>query len=233
MGGDPLSPPAAALALPSKLDTIMKREIHPTGERIYQAVKRQLLGGDFQPGERVDAAWLAQHHAASITPVRSALHRLAGERLVDARAGEGFHTLPVTEVGLRDLYGWNSHVLLLALQLSGQGAPEKSEWVVPAEGDNPQVLTQTERLFTNLAERSANEHCAAAVNSLNDQLRLARRLEALLFTDVSEEVTALADVFVRGEPADIRHGLTNYHRRRIRAAADIVRLAHRKHGGPR
>ncbi|MGH1557293.1 GntR family transcriptional regulator [Caulobacter segnis] len=52
--------------------------------------KTQLLDGVYQPGERLDAAVLAERYFWSITPVRAALHRLAGERLVEARSNEGF-----------------------------------------------------------------------------------------------------------------------------------------------
>lgn len=52
--------------------------------RVYAAIKQQLLEGAFRPGERIEPAILSDELGASVTPVRDALHRLAGERLVEA-----------------------------------------------------------------------------------------------------------------------------------------------------
>ena len=208
----------------------MRREINPTSARIYHAVKRQLLGGAFRPGEHLDAAQLAEHLAASITPVRAALHRLAGEQLVDARAGAGFHAPAMTEVSLRDLYAWNGYVLQLACQISPQDPAAAVEGPDPAAAAGAQRLderTATDRLFKALAEQSGNEQCAAAIDGLNDRLYFARLLEARLFADLDQELADLTDVLANQRPADIRHALTVYHRRRVRAAPDIVQLMHR------
>jgi DNA-binding GntR family transcriptional regulator len=206
----------------------MRREINPTSARIYHAVKRQLLGGAFRPGEHLDAAQIAEHLAASITPVRAALHRLAGEQLVEARAGAGFHAPAMTEVGLRDLYAWNGYVLQLACQISPQDPAAVSP--DPAGATDAQPLderTATDRLFKALAEQSGNEQCAAAIEGLNDRLHFARLLEARIFADLDQELANLTDVLASQRPADIRHAITLYHRRRGRAAADIVQLMHR------
>jgi DNA-binding GntR family transcriptional regulator len=101
----------------------MRRDNLPTGNRIYAAVKQQLLSGAFRPGERLDAARMAEWHAASITPVRAALHRLVGEGLVVTESGEGFHTPGVSEASLRDLYAWNGRCLQSAWQLAASQGP--------------------------------------------------------------------------------------------------------------
>jgi hypothetical protein len=211
----------------------MRREINPTSARIYRAVKHQLLGGAFRPGEHLDAAQLAEHLAASITPVRAALHRLAGEQLVDARAGAGFHAPGMTEVSLRDLYVWNGYILQLAWQISPQGIPAKA--VDPRSGAAPGAQrhdepTATERLFRTLGEVSGNEQCIVAIDGLNDRLHFARLLEVRLFADLDQELAALTGVLASERAADIRHAITNYHRRRVRATADLVQLMHRLEG---
>jgi DNA-binding GntR family transcriptional regulator len=212
----------------------MRREINPTSARIYHAVKRQLLGGAFRPGEHLDAAQLAENLAASITPVRAALHRLAGEQLVDTRAGAGFHAPAMTEVSLRDLYAWNGYVLQLSVQISPQGPrePVMSADLAAAPGaQGPDDLTATDRLFRALGALSGNEQCAAAIDGLNDRLHFARLLEARVFADLDQELANFADVLASQRPADIRHAIALYHRRRIRTAADIVQLMHRLKAG--
>src|SRR5437764_15152487 len=86
-----------------------------TFERVYAAVKQQLREGVFRPGTRLEPAVLSDELNASVTPVRDALHRLTGERLVEAPRHEGFRTPMMTEVLLRQLYGWHHDLLLLAV----------------------------------------------------------------------------------------------------------------------
>jgi len=203
-------------------------ETPPTSERIYQVVKQQVLGGAFRPGERIDAAQLAEHHAASITPVRAALHRLVGEQLVDAQPSEGFHAPRVTEPSLRDLYAWNELILQLALRLSIQrAAPSLAAPMTSPGADGVDVANIAERLFASLGERSGNEQCLGAVRRLNDHLRLARLMEGHLFTDAPEEVRDLEAVLGGGLAADMKRSIARYHRRRLRSAADLVRLIYR------
>ena len=134
----------------------MKRGPDPTSERIYRVVKQQVLDGVFRPGERIEAAQLADLHNASITPVRAALHRLVGEQLVDARPSEGFHAPQVSEPSLRDLYDWNGQVLQIALQLSSPQSTRPDATAIPiGEGQDdgrqvrdhlsPSVLTTFRR----------------------------------------------------------------------------------------
>jgi DNA-binding GntR family transcriptional regulator len=84
--------------------------------RVYQALKARVMAGAFAPGERIDPARLSADLAASATPIREALHRLAGERLVESWQQEGFRQPFVTEANLRDLYGWSEDLLRLLLR---------------------------------------------------------------------------------------------------------------------
>jgi hypothetical protein len=212
----------------------MRPAIRPTSERVYTAVKAQLLSGAFLPGERIDAAQLAVRHGASITPVRAALHHLAGERLVEARAGEGFHAPRVTEAGLRDLYAWNGHVLQLAWRLDPQtgGLVGRRGLAVDGDLESLDLVAGTERLFAAVGGRSGNAPCAEAIDGLNDRLHLARGLEGRLFTDAADELTKLTDVLASGQSSDIRQAITHYHRRRMRAAPELVRLMHQRRDPP-
>ena len=86
-----------------------------TFERVYAAIKRQLREGVFRPGDRLEPAVLSEQLNASVTPVRDALHRPTGERLVEAPRHEGFRVPMLTETMLRHLYAWHRDLLLLAL----------------------------------------------------------------------------------------------------------------------
>src|SRR3954447_9824459 len=86
-----------------------------TFERVYAAIKEQLRRGFYRPGDRLEPALLSDQHNASVTPVRDALHRLTGERLVEAPRHEGFRVPVLTEGTLRHLYAWHRDLLFLAI----------------------------------------------------------------------------------------------------------------------
>ena len=201
----------------------------PTGERIYAAIKRRLLRGEFRPGDRIDAARLAQNHAASLTPVRAMLYRLVGERLVELRPNEGFRVPQITEADMRDLYVWNLQVLLLALQMASHGgapvAGGLSLWL-PDEPEPWRTVEATRRLFGLVGRRSGNPFCAAALEALNDSLHSARRIEGQLFQDPADELNAVAQALSQDQLGQGRRALGAYHQRRIRMTPEIVRRLH-------
>src|SRR3954470_19965120 len=100
-----------------------------TFERVYAAIRQRLREGVYRPGDRLEPALLSDELNASVTPVRDALHRLTGERLVDAPRHEGFRVPMMTETQLRQLYAWHLELLLLAVMkhrataIAGQVVP--------------------------------------------------------------------------------------------------------------
>jgi tetratricopeptide (TPR) repeat protein len=90
-----------------------------TFERVYAAIKEQLRRGLHRPGDRLEPALLSEQHNASVTPVRDALHRLTGERLVEAPRHEGFRVPVITEGTLRHLYAWHRDLLRLLTNAVG------------------------------------------------------------------------------------------------------------------
>ena len=93
-------------------------------ERSYATLKQMLRDGVFAPGARLEAIRLSDELGVSMTPVRDVLHRLAGERLVEASSREGFHVPRFTEAALRDLYEWNSALLSMAVRTRRPGVEE-------------------------------------------------------------------------------------------------------------
>ncbi|MFC5502519.1 GntR family transcriptional regulator [Lysinimonas soli] len=68
--------------------------------RMLSEVRRAILDGDWQPGDRLQPMQLAERFATSTTVVREALALLVGDGLVLARPNRGFF---VPELRLRDL----------------------------------------------------------------------------------------------------------------------------------
>src|SRR4051812_18797565 len=91
-----------------------------TFDRVYAAIRERLREGLYRPGDRLEPALLSDELNASVTPVRDALHRLTGERLLEAPRHEGFRVPMMTETLLRYLYAWHLDLLLLLAVMKHQ-----------------------------------------------------------------------------------------------------------------
>ena len=195
-----------------------------TAERVYDALKRQIMIRTFRPGQRLDPAALAESLSSSVTPVRDALHVLAGERLVTARTGEGFHVPTLDEPALDDLYAWTAEALLIAIRA----------WPESGTAIAPEVLARTidmaERaaaLFAHIARHSANAEHQSTISSLNSRLHAVRTVEPTVIDQVEAEIDEIEAALTAKDARALRPLIVAYHRRRRRQAAAIVRAAYR------
>lgn len=194
-----------------------------TGERTYLAIKSYLLAeSDVRPGERVDIRELSHRFGASASPVRAALHRMAGERLVISHQGEGFSLPRITEPGLSDLYQWNAALLANALRAS---LPPLPAYALPGDG-SVHPIPELERIFAALAAQSDNVEVEWAVAGVSDRLYRARRAEIELVPDFGDEVLVFRSGLESGDAAAMRQLIVSYHRRRLRLVPAIVRRLH-------
>ncbi|WP_062098380.1 GntR family transcriptional regulator [Caulobacter sp. CCH5-E12] len=193
-----------------------------TGERVYLAIKTFLLAeSDYRPGERVDIGDLSRRVGASASPVRAALHRMAGERLLVSHQGEGFSFPRLSEPALSDLYQWNAALLVNALRAGpARALPPAPEIAVSAP------LARLEALFAVLAAQSDNVEVEWAVAGVSDRLRRVRRAEIVLVPDFGDEVAELHRLFGDGDSGAIRTTMVAYHRRRLRLVPTLVRHMH-------
>ena len=184
-------------------------------ERSYAALKQLLRDGAFAPGHRMEATRLAEEHGVSMTPVRDALNRLAGEQLVEASSGEGFHVPRTGEAELRDLYEWNSALAVMAASTAR---------IKPAAGAVEEVMgadtlaEATAACFVLLAASSPNAELRTAVARASDRLHPFRIAESQVLEPVLGELEELLDPSPR-RPAAIRR----YHVARMRAAGELLR----------
>ena len=195
-----------------------------TGERVYLAIKSFLLtDSDHRPGDRVDVADLSRRFGASATPVRAALHRMAGERLLVSHQGEGFSVPRVTEPGLTDLYQWNAALLVNALRSTPSDAPPPA---VPAIDREVEPIHALEGLFSVLAAHCDNIEVEWAVAGANDRLHRPRRAELALLPEFAEEVAELARLIGAGDQSAVRQAIITYHRKRLRLVPALARHLH-------
>ncbi len=187
-------------------------------ERSYAALREMLRAGQLPPGSRLEAARLAEELGVSMTPVRDVLHRLVGERLVEASSGEGFHVPRPSESELRDLYEWNAALLSMAVRTT-PAAILSTEEPLLAES----LADRTRELFDRCASNVANAELRGAILAIGDRIHPYRMIEQLVLEADDDELAGLARAD-RGQVQVIRR----YHVRRMRAAADLIRYRDRQ-----
>ena len=189
-----------------------------TFDRVYAAIKQQLRCGLFRPGDRLEPAVLSYELNASVTPVRDALHRLTGERLVEAPRHEGFRVPMITEAALRHLYGWHRNLLLLAL-VNNRAMPSPSELIGGEYSGAPGIVR---RIFLTLAQRAGNPEHLAALESVAERLQPIERLEPVVLQGIEEEKTEFEVALEVGNVKALRRAIVRYHRRRIRYVPELL-----------
>lgn len=193
-----------------------------TFDRVYAAIKDQLRKGAFRPGERLEPAAFSDELSASVTPIRDALHRLTGERFVEAPRQDGFRVPLVTETMLRHLYAWHLDLLLLATARR-RWAPvrlEGSEGAsVPAP---PGRLDWQNALFLKLVEAGGNPEHVFALRVLIERMEPYQRLEDELLDALQAETETIAAAILAGDRAALRKSLMAYHRRRARLVPELI-----------
>lgn len=193
-----------------------------TSERVYDALKVRLLGGDVSPGERLEPKKLAALLASSVSPVRDALHRLAGEHIVEMRTAEGFQLPLVTEPGLRDLIHWNGELLRLALRRWPAGTPGEIE---PSPTEDYAARLRT--LFGLIAARSGLAELGRQVEAASDRLTAARIAESRVASDAQDDIADIAAAIETGDARSIAHRIAAYHRQRMALVPAIVAAIYR------
>ena len=192
--------------------------------RVYAAIKQQLREGAFRPGERLEPAAIAEQLNASVTPVRDALHRLTGERLVEAPRHEGFRVPMLTETMLRHLYAWHLDLLLLAvMRRQAEVAAE-----ITRQGDASQVRPYESQnaLFLLLAQATGNPEHVIALKTLTERLEAVQRFEESLLDAVEAETFDIAEAIREGDRKALRRSLVQYHRRRRRIVPELLARLH-------
>lgn len=100
---------------------------------IYGRLRRDILTGLFEPGERLPLDTLGERYDVGLTPLREALNRLSAEELVLREGKRGFRVAPVSNSDLIDIGNSLAWAVDVALRQSiAQGDEAWEEAVVLA-----------------------------------------------------------------------------------------------------
>jgi len=192
-----------------------------TFDRVYATLKQRLRSGVYAPGERLEPAALSEELNASVTPVRDALHRLTGERLVEAPRHEGFRVPMLTETTLRHLYAWHQDLLLLAIL--NRKYPGAGLEVPPEASDRGVALHERcNAAFLALARSTGNPEHLVALATLTERIEPVQRIEDALLDAAEEESAGIVFAIESRDRRTLRKALIHYHRRRARIVPELV-----------
>ncbi|WP_140852376.1 GntR family transcriptional regulator [Sphingomonas glacialis] len=190
----------------------------PVFDRVYASIRDRIAAGQWRPGQRIELAALCDLLDASPSPVRDALHRLRGERLLMDGDGDGFCMPSLTEADLIDRYDWVQQLLLAGLQGAGRMGPV---------GESIEPVEATGVLFEAIVDAARNVECREAMGSMNLRLHPVRRAELSILDGVEEEVADLRRAVLADDRSALRRRLARYRRRRMRTASAIVYKVHK------
>lgn len=163
--------------------------------RIYRRLRRSIIMGRRQPGERLDVEELALQFDTSVTPVRDALQMLNQEGLVMIRPRSGYFVARMTLKELRDMLELRKILELAAVERAALRATENEIAQLRSvhagyTGDDDESYdryTDENRRFHYLVARSSgNQELAEMIGHLHDRLA---RFMVLRHAGKSQEIT--------------------------------------------
>jgi len=78
----------------------------PLTDRVFEALKRDIITGHFRPGEGLMETMMARRYSTSRTPVRQAAARAEHENLLRSVPNKGYFVNPIAIEELNELYQW-------------------------------------------------------------------------------------------------------------------------------
>ncbi|WP_313737094.1 GntR family transcriptional regulator [Sphingobium yanoikuyae] len=196
-----------------------------TADYIYRRIRHEIVGGAFSPGTMLKLTRLTDRFGASATPVRDALNRLVGERLVVLLPGGGFRVRPLDAHRLAGLYRWHGHLIQIALDHPLPESAREGLGALKHEALEPgQVAAASQRIFGILASVPQNEELEQAVAAVSRALARARALEHRLLPDVVGEFWQLLATIDRKPIGAARRAMARYHRERAQSSFPICKM---------
>jgi DNA-binding GntR family transcriptional regulator len=119
---------------------------------VHEALRERILSGTYPPGSRLVLTRLSQEHGISLIPIREALQRLEGERLIRTETNRGAWVAEISINDMRDIYETRVVLEQHAIRLA---VPRLSTKEL---ADAKKALTAMEKSFLANREREAYAH---------------------------------------------------------------------------
>ncbi len=169
-------------------------------ELAYEALKRQVLVGDFPPGQRLAEERLAAELGVSRTPVREALTRLHTDGLVERLVDGGYGPTLIDLDLVRELYEIRFVLERAAIRRPDHGGPPhdaeallalRADWrdLDVTSGEDAAFVLMDEDFHERVAAAAGNAVLVGQLHKVNERIRVVRMQDFLS----GERVTATID----------------------------------------
>ncbi|RCK73878.1 MAG: Transcriptional regulator, GntR family [Anaerolineae bacterium] len=193
----------------------MENDSGTTKLKIYKEIRRSIIMGHRQPGERLDVEEIARQYNTSITPIRDALQMLTQEGLVSIKPRSGYFVTRMTLKQLRDMMELRKILELAAIERAAMR-------ITPAQiqelrsvhagytGDDDvsydRYTDENRKFHVTIAIASGNLELAEMIGRLHDRLA---RFMVLRHAGQSQEFThaRIVDALEKHDPEAAKRAL--------------------------
>jgi DNA-binding GntR family transcriptional regulator len=144
-------------------------------ERVFLALREEILGGQFKKGDTLTEVALSTRYGVSRTPLRGALHRLAEEGLIEIVPNRGAVVIGIGREELVDIYK-------IRMRLEGLASREATEKISDADIER---LKESVELAEFYIKRQDTEHLKELDSEFHDIIYRASG-NRLLYKTLSE-----------------------------------------------
>jgi DNA-binding GntR family transcriptional regulator len=195
------------------------------GARIADALREQILSGEYAPGDRIRQDELADRHGASRLPVREALRMLEAEGLVTVVANTGAWVSRLTLADCEELYLIRERLEPLLLRYNAALLPsdvleslERLAGAMEATTDLEEFLQLDRRFHLSCYSAADTSVLGETVTRLWNRTQPYRRAYTRMFRSegdrsVHHEHHLLAAALRRGDVEEAERVLTGHIRR--------------------
>lgn len=178
-------------------------------------------------GEPLITMELAAALQISVTPIREAIARLAGEGLLDDRRGRGVYTFRYAAEDVEALYRLHEAYVRLALETAQSPLRRAAEDPAPLSASSaPAVFrARTERFWGGIVEQAEGGPIVRAHQRVVDQLAVVRLTEPQVLNDAEGELEGLIETARTSPPAALDEAVDAYHRRRVAKSRALATAA--------
>jgi DNA-binding GntR family transcriptional regulator len=139
-------------------------------EKVYKALKRDIIRGVYPAGEPLAEKELAKKYKSSRTPVREAALRLQEDRLLRIVPNRGYFVSPITLQELNDVYEYRTAVECLAAELAARKATDSELLQRLSELADTSYRSDSIESYTEFIESDTLFHVGIARLSRNQML---------------------------------------------------------------
>jgi DNA-binding GntR family transcriptional regulator len=171
------------------LNKVVKKSKQPLGITAYQKIYQKIIILEYKPGQSLEEKRLMEELDLGRTPIREALLRLIGEKMVESQPGKGSIVRPITlqnikatfemmrilETGVADLIVRHN----VAPYLEPMMAASQAVKLAIAEKDVLGLVEANHDFHLNYARCSYNDYLLGYVNEIRGE---AKRLSYLSYS---------------------------------------------------